>query len=82
VKVKANRLTQSTIVTKIDTEARAGLHAVDVVGSASVEIWELKQRGHSASYLSPELKAFPVGSYDPQGYAHRGVLQYQAGATG
>jgi iron(III) transport system substrate-binding protein len=68
VKVKANRLTQSTIVTKIDTEARAGLFAVDVVGSAPVEIWELKQRGHSASYLSPELKAFPVGSYDPQGF--------------
>ncbi len=68
VKVKANRLTQSTILTKIDTEARAGLFAVDVVGSAPVEIWELKQRGHSAPYLSPELKAFPTGSYDPQGF--------------
>ncbi len=68
VKVKANRLTQSTILTKIDTEARAGLFAVDVVGSAPVEIWELKQRGHSAPYLSPELKAFPAGSYDPQGF--------------
>ena len=68
VKVKANRLTQSTILTKIDTEARAGLFAVDVVGSAPVEIWELKQRGYSAPYLSPELKAFPAGSYDPQGF--------------
>ena len=68
VKVKANRLTQSTILTKIDTEARAGLFAVDVVGSAPVEIWELKQRGYSAPYLSPELKAFPTGSYDPQGF--------------
>lgn len=68
VKVKANRLTQSTILTKIDTEARAGLFAVDVVGSAPVEIWELKQRGYLAPYLSPELKAFPTGSYDPQGF--------------
>jgi len=68
VKVRASRLTQSTVMTKIDTEARAGLFAVDIVGSAPVEMWELKQRGHSASYLSPELKAFPAGSYDPQGF--------------
>jgi iron(III) transport system substrate-binding protein len=68
VKVRANRLTQSTVITKIDTEARAGLFAVDVVGSAPVEMWELKQKGYSASYLSPELKAFPAGSYDPQGF--------------
>jgi iron(III) transport system substrate-binding protein len=68
VKVRANRLTQSTVITKIDTEARAGLFAVDVVASAPVEMWELKQRGHSAPYLSPELKAFPTGSYDPQGF--------------
>ena len=68
VKVRASRLTQSTVMTKIDTEARAGLFAVDIVGSAPVEMWELKQRGHSAPYLSPELKAFPAGSYDPQGF--------------
>jgi iron(III) transport system substrate-binding protein len=68
VKVRANRLSQSSVITKIDTEARAGLFAVDVVGSAPVEMWELKQKGHSAPYLSPELKAFPVGSYDPQGF--------------
>lgn len=68
VKVKANRLTQSTVVTKIDTEARGGHYAVDVVGSAPVEMWELKRQGHSTSYLSPELKAFPAGAYDPQGF--------------
>jgi iron(III) transport system substrate-binding protein len=68
VKVRANRLTQSTVITKIDTEARAGRFAVDVVASAPVEMWELKQKGYSAPYLSPELKAFPVGSYDPEGF--------------
>ena len=68
VKIRANRLTQSTVVTKIDTEARAGRFAVDVVASAPVEIWELKQKGLSAPYLSPELKFFPAGSHDPQGY--------------
>ncbi len=68
VKVRANRLSQSTVITKIDTEARAGLFAVDVVGSAPVEMWELKQKGYSAPYLSPELNAFPAGSYDPEGF--------------
>ena len=38
-----------------------GVSAVDVVGSAPIEMWELKQRGYSAAYLSPELKAFPRG---------------------
>jgi iron(III) transport system substrate-binding protein len=33
-----------------------------------MEMWELKHKGHSTSYLSPELKAFPAGSFDPQGY--------------
>jgi iron(III) transport system substrate-binding protein len=68
VKVRANRLSQSSIMAKIETEARAGRFAVDVVASAPMEMWELKQRGFSAAYLSPELNAFPAGSYDPQGY--------------
>ena len=68
VKVKATRLTQSSIFTKIDTEARAGHFAVDVVASAPVEIWALRQKGYSAPYLSPELQAFPAGSYDAQGF--------------
>ena len=68
LKVRTNRLSQSSIMPKIDTEARAGRFLVDVVASAPMEMWELKQKGHSASYLSPELKAFPSGSFDPQGY--------------
>jgi iron(III) transport system substrate-binding protein len=68
VKVSTNRLAQSSLMPKIATEARAGRFAVDVVGSAPVEMWELKQGGYSAAYLSPELKAFPQGSYDPQGF--------------
>jgi iron(III) transport system substrate-binding protein len=68
VKVRTNRLSQSSIMPKIDTETRAGHFAVDVVGSAPTEMWELKQKSHSTAYLSPELKAFPAGSYDPQGF--------------
>ena len=68
VKIKTNRLSQSSLMPKVETEARAGHYAVDLVGSAPVEMWELKQRNFSAPYLSPELKAFPTGSFDPQGY--------------
>lgn len=68
VKVRTNRLAQSSLMPKIATEARAGRFAVDVVGSAPLEMWELKQGGYSTAYLSPELKAFPQGSYDPQGF--------------
>lgn len=68
--IKANgfRLTQSAVVRKVETEARAGRHAVDVVGSAALEMWELKEMRLSAPYLSPERKAFPPGSFDPEGY--------------
>jgi len=68
VKIRTNRISQSSVMPKIETEARAGLFAVDVVASAPMEMWELKQRNLSAGYLSPELKAFPTGAYDPQGY--------------
>jgi len=68
VKIKTNRLSQSSLMPKIETEARAGRYAVDLVASAPVEMWELKQRNFSAPYVSPELKAFPTGSFDPQGY--------------
>jgi iron(III) transport system substrate-binding protein len=68
IKVQSVRLTQSSLFAKIDTEARAGRVIVDVVGSAPTEIWELKEKSYSGPYLSPELAAFPPGSYDPQGY--------------
>lgn len=68
VKVKTNRLSQPSVMPKIETEARAGMFAVDVVGSAPIEMWQLRQKNFSAGYVSPELKAFPPGSYDPQGF--------------
>src|ERR1043165_1035322 len=68
VKIRTNRLSQSSVMPKIETEARAGHYAADVVASAPMEMWELKQKGYSAAYLSPELRAFPAGSFDPQGF--------------
>ena len=68
IKTNTYRSTPSGVFTRVETEARAGRHAVDVVGSAPVEMWQLKQRKHSAGYLSPEQKALPPGSRDPDGY--------------
>jgi iron(III) transport system substrate-binding protein len=68
VKVNAYRLAQSSIMNKIDTEARAGRYAVDIVSASPVEMWELKRQNYSTSYLSPELTSFPSGAYDPQGF--------------
>lgn len=68
IKTNTYRSTPSGVFTRVDTEARAGRYAADVVGSASVEMWELKQRGLSTAYLAPDRKALPPGSYDPEGY--------------
>jgi len=68
IKTNTYRSTPSGVFTRVETEARAGRFAVDVVGSAPVEMWQLKQRKHSAAYLSPEQKALPPGSRDPEGY--------------
>ena len=68
VKVNAYRSTPSGVFTRVETEARAGRYAADVVASAPVEMWELKKRGLSMGYLSPERKAMPVGSFDAEGY--------------
>src|SRR5213594_4284720 len=42
VKTNTYRSTPSGVFTRVDTEARAGRYAADVVGSAPVEMWELK----------------------------------------
>jgi iron(III) transport system substrate-binding protein len=68
VKVNAYRSTPSGVFTRVETEARAGRYAADVVASAPVEMWELKTRGLSTAYLSPERKAMPAGSFDAEGY--------------
>ncbi|TAK08478.1 extracellular solute-binding protein [bacterium] len=68
IKSNSYRSTPSGVFRKVDTEARAARYAVDVVGSAAVEMWQLKQRQLSTPYLSPERKAFSQGSYDAEGY--------------
>jgi iron(III) transport system substrate-binding protein len=68
IKTTVYRGTPTSIFLRASTEARAGRHLVDVVGTAPVEMWQLKQTKLSTGYLSPELPAMPKGSYDPEGY--------------
>ncbi|MBM2805946.1 MAG: Extracellular solute-binding protein [Deltaproteobacteria bacterium] len=68
VKTDVYRGTPRSAFLKAATEARAGRHAVDIVGTAPVEMWQLKQAKLSTGYSSPELQAMPKGSYDPEGY--------------
>jgi len=68
IKTNTYRATPSGVYQRVDTEARANRFAVDVVGSAPVEMWQLKLRKLSTGYLSPEQKALPPGSHDPEGF--------------
>ncbi len=68
VKMDLYRSSPSGVYTRLDTEARAGRFAADVVGTAAVQMWQLKQRKLSTPYRSPERRAFPNGAYDPEGY--------------
>ena len=68
VKTNAFRSTPSGVVRRADTEAKAGRHAVDVVASAPVETWQLRQLQLATPYLSPERNALFKGAFDPEGY--------------
>jgi iron(III) transport system substrate-binding protein len=68
IKTNVYRSTPSGVFTRVETEARAGRYAVDLMGAPPVEMWELKKRGLSTAYLAPERKAMPSGSYDAEGY--------------
>ena len=68
IKTNAFRSTPSGVVRRADTEAKAGRHAVDVIGSAPVETSQLRQLQLATSYLSPERNALFKGAFDPEGY--------------
>ena len=68
IKTNTYRALPSGVFSKVDTEARAGRFAADVIGTAPVEMWQLKQRKLSTAYLSPEQKALPPTSHDAEGY--------------
>ena len=68
IKTNAFRSTPSGVIRRADTEAKAGRHAVDLIGSAPVETWQLRQLHLSTPYFSPERTALFKGSVDSDGY--------------
>ena len=68
VKTNAFRSTPSGVVRRVDTEAKAGRHAVDIVATAPVETWHLRQLQLITPYLSPERNALFKGAFEPDGY--------------
>jgi iron(III) transport system substrate-binding protein len=62
------RSTPARLFTRLDTEAKAGRFAVDVLGTSPVQIWLVKEKKLSIPYRSPEVTAFPEKSYDPEGF--------------
>jgi iron(III) transport system substrate-binding protein len=68
VKTDVYRGTPRSLFMRTATEARAGRYAVDVAGTAPVEMWQFKQSKLSTGYLSPELQAMPKGSFDSEGH--------------
>ena len=65
---KTYRSTPDGVFTRLSTEARARHHVVDVTGTGPEQMWLLKIMKLSVPYVSPEVKAFPKGAYDPGGY--------------
>ena len=68
VDVQFERTTDSQLMEKILTEARAGKPLWDVVSTTGYYGYLLKKRGLLAAYDSPERKYFRDGFKDPQAF--------------
>jgi iron(III) transport system substrate-binding protein len=66
--VKLARIGGSKIIQRVETEAKAGLHAVDVIGTGELGIVNLIDRGVIAKYLSPMRDSLREGFADKEGY--------------
>ncbi|HZA55850.1 MAG TPA: extracellular solute-binding protein [Candidatus Udaeobacter sp.] len=68
IKTTFYRATGSALVSRIQTEQRAGNHIWDVMNSTGFEPYALLEQGYFAKYDSPERKVFPEGHKDGEGY--------------
>jgi iron(III) transport system substrate-binding protein len=68
IDVQFDRTTDSQLMEKILTEARAGKSLWDVVSTTGFYGYLLKKRGLLAPYDSPERKYYREGFKDPQGF--------------
>jgi iron(III) transport system substrate-binding protein len=67
IKTTFYRATGSALVSRIQTEQRAGTHAWDVMNATGFEPYALLEQGYFAKYDSGERKEFPEGHKDNDG---------------
>ena len=67
IKTTFYRATGPALVSRIQTEQRAGTHIWDVMNSTGFEPYVLLEQGYFAKYESAERKAFPEGHKDNEG---------------
>jgi iron(III) transport system substrate-binding protein len=67
IKTETLRLGTDQLLTKIQTEARAGAFRADVIEIPGILGHVLKQDGLLEKYVSPESKAYPASMKDPDG---------------
>lgn len=68
IKTTHYRATGPALVSRIETEQRAGRHEWDVMNSTGFEPYVLLEHGYFAKYDSSERKHFPDGHKDAEGY--------------
>jgi iron(III) transport system substrate-binding protein len=67
ITVKLARIGGSQIIQRVETEAKAGLHAVDVMGTGELGIVSLVDRGVMGKYISPMRENLRPGFADKEG---------------
>jgi iron(III) transport system substrate-binding protein len=68
IKTTFYRATGPALVSRIQTEQRAGNHIWDAMNSTGFEPYALLEQGYFAKYDSPERKVFPDGHKDTEGF--------------
>lgn len=68
IKTTFYRATGAALVSRIQTEQRAGTHIWDAMNSTGFEPYALLEQGYFAKYDSPERKVFPDGHKDSEGF--------------
>ena len=68
LKLNMARLAGRRVVTRIETEYRAGRHTMDIAGGFANIAHSLKAGGLIDPYYSPERRFFPLKNSDKEGY--------------
>lgn len=68
IDVALYRATSERLYNRIETEARANTHLVDVIGVSGFQMYQLVKRGLMGKYETPERGAFEAGFKDKDGY--------------